>query len=102
VADAMDRLLDCAFEPNRNDEFAFDFQAVRKMKRVGMIDPMPMLCRDDLCPAVIGNAVVYRDSYHLSATFARTLANWLERKLPDLPKPALRKMTAKQGQTVHT
>jgi hypothetical protein len=31
---------------------------------------------------VIGNALVYRDTYHLTATYARTLAGWLEARLP--------------------
>jgi len=45
---------------------------------------------------VMGNALVYRDSYHLSATFARTLAPWVQRRLPDIPKPA------KQGERTRT
>jgi hypothetical protein len=35
-----------------------------------------------LCAPVIGNVLVYRDTYHMSATFAATLADWLERRLP--------------------
>jgi hypothetical protein len=30
----------------------------------------------------MGHTLVYRDTYHLSATFARTLAPWLLRELP--------------------
>lgn len=91
VADSMDDLRECAFEPQRRDEYSFDFLAIRKMKRVKMIDPMPILCPRGLCPAVIGNAIVYRDTYHLTATFARTLADWLERRLPRIPRPAKQK-----------
>lgn len=32
--------------------------------------------------AVIGSYLVYRDTYHLTATFARSLAPWLARRLP--------------------
>src|SRR5690606_36904471 len=53
VADSMDDLRECAFEPQRRDEYSFDFLAIRKMKRVKMIDPMPILCPRGLCPAVI-------------------------------------------------
>jgi hypothetical protein len=49
---------------------------------------MGILCprtpRGRRCPAVVGNALVYRDTYHLSATYARTLAPWLMRRLPSL------------------
>jgi hypothetical protein len=43
----------------------------------------PAICPDDLCRAVIGNAITYRGTNHLTATFARTLAPRLEVKLPD-------------------
>ena len=102
VADAMGALRKCAFKPRRSDENSFDFLAVRKMKRVTMIDPMKILCPRDLCPAVIGNAVVYRDSYHLSATFAETLADWLERRLPEIPKPGRQNGESADGLTVNT
>jgi hypothetical protein len=32
---------------------------------------------------VIGNALVYRDKSHLTATFARTLLPWIESGLAD-------------------
>ena len=41
----------------------------------------PEICPGGLCRAVIGNALVYRDKSHLSATFARTLAPGIERGL---------------------
>lgn len=97
VADSLRNLRKCAFKPSRSDEYSFDYLAVKKMSRVKMIDPMGILCPKDLCPAVIGNAVVYRDSYHLSATFARTLTNWLERRLPDIPNPGRRATAAAGG-----
>ena len=33
-------------------------------------------------PPVIGDVLVLLDTYHLSATYAATLARWLERRLP--------------------
>ena len=61
--------------------------AARKAKRkVKVIDPMDILCpkteRGRRCPAVVGNALVYRDTYHVSATYARTLVDWLAPRLP--------------------
>lgn len=102
VADAMGNLRECAFEPRRNEKYSFDYLAIEKMKRVKLIDPIDILCPNDLCPAVIGNAVVYRDSYHLSATFARTLADWLERRLPSIPRPAKETAKAKRGPSAYT
>jgi len=83
VAEHPDNLRKCDFEPARRDEWAFDRDAAERAE-VRLIDPMPILCRDDRCPAVIGDALVYRDTYHLSATFARTLAPWLEKRLPEI------------------
>lgn len=39
------------------------------------------LCTTDMCPAVIGNTVVYNDWHHLSATFVRSLAPELWRQM---------------------
>ena len=46
-----------------------------------LVDINREICPDNLCRAVIGNALVYRDKSHLTATFARTLAPALERGL---------------------
>lgn len=83
VAENPDHLRKCDFEPKRRDEWAFDRDAAKRVN-VKLIDPMPMLCRDGRCPSVIGDALVYRDTYHLSATFARTLAPWLKKQLPSI------------------
>ena len=95
VAEAPADLGECAFEPTRIEKNAFDVEGIEGLD-VSMIDPMPILCPDNLCHGVMGNALVYRDSYHLSATFARTLAPWVQRRLPDIPKPA------KQGERTRT
>lgn len=43
-----------------------------------VIDLTPFYCTVDRCPAVIGNVIVYRDTNHITATFAKTLATPLE------------------------
>lgn len=48
---------------------------------VAFVDMTPYLCTDDVCPAIIGDVVVYRDSSHVSATYMRTLAPYLEAEL---------------------
>lgn len=87
VAENLDNLKVCAFRPTRNMNISFDVKAA-EATGVEIIDPMPILCSDDRCPVVIGNALVYRDSYHVSATYAETMAPWLEEELKKLNFPA--------------
>ncbi len=66
---------------------------------VAVIDMTGGICTDTGCPAVIGNVIVWRDSGHLSATYVRSLANFLYLRLrqsvpavasaPDGPEPAV-------------
>jgi peptidoglycan/LPS O-acetylase OafA/YrhL len=46
------------------------------------IDPTPWMCFTDPCPTVIGRFLVYRDTHHLTATYARALAELLAADLP--------------------
>jgi peptidoglycan/LPS O-acetylase OafA/YrhL len=48
------------------------------------IDPTPWVCSTDPCPAVFGRFLVYRDQGHLTATYARGLANELYAALPPI------------------
>jgi hypothetical protein len=87
VSENRERLRRCTFAPRRNAAYAFDARGARRARRrVKVIDPMTILCprtpRGRRCPAVVGNALVYRDTYHVSATYARTLADWLAPRLP--------------------
>ncbi|WP_411732367.1 acyltransferase family protein [Paeniglutamicibacter sp.] len=56
---------------------------------VAVIDPTRYFCQDGTCPAVIGGVVVYFDASHITATYAKTLAPFLEK---DFDK-ALEKIT---------
>ncbi|WP_433297015.1 acyltransferase family protein [Actinoplanes sp. CA-030573] len=47
----------------------------------GVIDPTAWFCTDS-CPAVIGNLLVYRDSNHMTTTYAEALVPLLGRALP--------------------
>lgn len=51
---------------------------------IEVIDPRDVLCTGDVCHVVIGGTIVYQDSNHVAATFARTLAPWFEEKLAPL------------------
>jgi len=86
VAENLHNLKTCAFKPKRHPELGFDVEAA-KATGTPIVDPMPILCSNGRCPAVIGNALVYRDSYHVSATYAVTMAPWLEKELAKLDFP---------------
>lgn len=78
----------CWFRPtNRIHEYNWDHQAGRNTPGVRVINPNPMLCPNgNACPVVRGGMLMYRDTYHLTATFARSLAPWLYRQLPQASK----------------
>jgi hypothetical protein len=81
VGDNLDNLRACAFPNEPPLDRYFDTRAARKTG-IQLISPVPKLCNDEICPSVIGNVLVYRDSYHMSATYAETLAPWLGSRLP--------------------
>ena len=62
-------------------------QAARRLPGARVIATRSFFCRDALCPATIGNVIVYRDTAaHVTASYARTLSPYvaeaLERSLP--------------------
>jgi peptidoglycan/LPS O-acetylase OafA/YrhL len=48
---------------------------------VPVIDLNSLICTDSLCPAVVGNVLVYADYHHLTVPYTLTLAPYLRRKL---------------------
>jgi hypothetical protein len=50
-----------------------------------VIDPGNWMCTSKICPAIIGNVLVYKDDSHMSATFSSLLAPVLTHYLPTLP-----------------
>jgi peptidoglycan/LPS O-acetylase OafA/YrhL len=46
-----------------------------------VLDLNDALCTADRCEAVVGNVLVYRDDDHVSATYVRTVAPYLDRRL---------------------
>ncbi len=77
VSEDLDNLEKCAFERVRDWNLEFDVRAAEKSPYATLIDITDEICPADLCRAVIGNALVYRDKTHLTATFARTLSPWI-------------------------
>ncbi|NNG97295.1 acyltransferase [Gordonia araii NBRC 100433] len=54
---------------------------VEQFPNVAFLDYTSAVCRDGYCPAIVGNILVYRDTHHFTATFARSLAPALEKDL---------------------
>jgi hypothetical protein len=77
VIQNRNHLRACAFHRVRHGAGEFDARAARAVPGVELIDLVPEVCPRNLCRAVIGNALTYRDAQHLSATFARTLSPWI-------------------------
>jgi peptidoglycan/LPS O-acetylase OafA/YrhL len=77
VSEDLQNLDHCAFERVHDWDLEFDVRAAQNSPYAHLIDITDEICPSDLCRAVIGNALVYRDKTHLTATFARTLAPWI-------------------------
>lgn len=62
------------------------FARVAESLGVPVLDPVPLMCNDETCPAVIGNTVVYRDSpaSHITASFSETLDDFFVREIRPL------------------
>ncbi|MBT1670961.1 acyltransferase [Curtobacterium flaccumfaciens pv. flaccumfaciens] len=56
-------------------------QAARTTPGVTLIDSTAMFCADGTCPSVIGGVVVYRQVQHVTQTYARSMAPFLEPKV---------------------
>ena len=67
-----------------NREWTVGEAAVASAAGVAFIDPTPWVCRTDPCPAVTGRLLVFRDQHHLTATYARALAERLFARFPPL------------------
>jgi peptidoglycan/LPS O-acetylase OafA/YrhL len=81
VSEDLNHLSSCAFAMVHDGTKDFDSRAARAAPDTDLIDINSQICPDGLCRAVIGNALVYRDKSHLTATFARTLAPAIDRGL---------------------
>ncbi|WP_328530319.1 acyltransferase [Nocardioides sp. NBC_00368] len=58
--------------------------AVARDPNAHLVDLTHLFCEDRLCPAVIGNVIVYRDGNHITSRYARTLAPYLGKELAQI------------------
>ena len=87
VSEALDRLQDCAIPRSKALSYPpINARAAARVEGVHLVDPTSALCLEKTCPAVIGDALVYRNGAHLTPTYARTLAPWLAEQLPTLAR----------------
>jgi peptidoglycan/LPS O-acetylase OafA/YrhL len=84
VSENRANLEACAMD--RNDIMAENtpHAVAADQAEIGLVDLTGQICIDDVCPAVIDNILVWRDTHHLSATYARLLADALAEQLREL------------------
>ena len=56
-------------------------EALRQVSRAHLVDVTSLYCTATACPPVIGHVLVYKDRTHLTATYAATLAPYIERQV---------------------
>jgi SGNH domain (fused to AT3 domains) len=78
VSEDIQHLGRCAFPRVREWDREYDVRAAKASPETHLVDFIGDICPGEVCRAVIGNALVYRDKDHLTATFARTLEPMLE------------------------
>lgn len=66
-----------------------EFSAVEGFKGVKLVDFADRFCQGSRCNPIIGGEVVYRDSNHLTSTFARGFASSLDSEIDGLVGPLL-------------
>jgi peptidoglycan/LPS O-acetylase OafA/YrhL len=78
VSEDIQHLGRCAFPRHREWDREYDVRAAERASKTHLVSFIADICPGELCRAVIGNALTYRDKDHLTATFARTLEPMLE------------------------
>ncbi|MBW9214114.1 acyltransferase [Mumia sp. zg.B53] len=63
------------------DPYGEAVKKIGKKKRAVHLDMTRWFCDEDTCPVVIGGANVYRDSNHITMTYARTMAPYYRKAL---------------------
>ena len=53
-----------------------------------VLDLNDIVCPDGVCPMVIGNVIVWRDTHHITASYARTMRDTMITRLSQMPTTA--------------
>jgi peptidoglycan/LPS O-acetylase OafA/YrhL len=78
VSEDIQHLGRCAFPRHKEWDHEYDVRAAERSPETHLVSFIADICPGEICRAVIGNALTYRDKDHLTATFARTLEPMLE------------------------
>ena len=85
VSESLRELRRCAFPREKAVRRATVVSdGARRVRGVRVLDATDEFCLEEVCPSVIGGVLVYRNSGHITASFAATLAPWIGRRLPRL------------------
>jgi hypothetical protein len=80
LVNSKDWARDCV--PIRSSVFRPDLTVLAaETLSIPTLDFSAYFCDADHCPVILGGVLVYRDSHHMTATFARTLSRAMEEKL---------------------
>ncbi len=74
----------CDLSRTALDGAAYDVGMVKGVTTAHAVDLSALLCDSTRCPVTLGKYLVYRDTSHLTATFAAALAPYLSAKLVPL------------------
>lgn len=80
VAASTETESPCAWTVTQRDTW---LNSVAQSTGAELMNPWDILCHDGTCETVIGGTLVYRDTNHFAATFAKTLAPWVQLKLDE-------------------
>jgi peptidoglycan/LPS O-acetylase OafA/YrhL len=84
VSRSLERLRDCAFPREEGlEQPRVNARAAERVEGATLVDPTPVVCPGETCPAVIGDVLVYRNGAHLTRTYVDTLTPWLAERLPE-------------------
>lgn len=75
VAENLTDLAECALERAEIMQGNTSHAAAAAELAIGLVDLTDQICFTDICPAVVDDVLVWRDSHHLTATYARLLAD---------------------------
>ncbi|MGX1476819.1 UNVERIFIED_CONTAM: peptidoglycan/LPS O-acetylase OafA/YrhL [Streptomyces canus] len=85
IPDCLATHIDDTTLCNRKQWQALEYADVRAMERdvaekygADIIDTAPAFCAVDVCPAVIGDQVVYFDNSHITSSYSKTLKPFLQ------------------------
>jgi peptidoglycan/LPS O-acetylase OafA/YrhL len=70
----------CAGTPKewRSSDPLYDVALELGLPGITTLDTTPLFCTDSTCPAVIGSVVVYFDASHMTETYSRSIARFID------------------------